>query len=72
MTTASSSSARAVDAANDAFLSALVRGDEAAARAALASGADVNATDANGRTSFGCALVGAKYVELNGGCLYKR
>jgi hypothetical protein len=48
--------------ADDAFIDALVRGDVHAARAALASGADINAADPASRSSLACALTGAECV----------
>ena len=45
---------------NAQFLNAVTRGDEQYARSLLARGADVNATDATGRSSVACVLAGER------------
>ncbi|KAI0035363.1 hypothetical protein K488DRAFT_83069 [Vararia minispora EC-137] len=47
--------------ADAAFINAVIRGDEHGVRAGLESGADVNATDATGRSSLACAFTGADW-----------
>lgn len=49
---------------NLSLLDAAARGDEAAVRLALESGADVNASDSAGRTTITCAIAGDRYVHL--------
>ena len=41
----------------------MTRGDESYARSLLARGADVNATDAVGRSAVACVVAGERYVE---------
>lgn len=45
---------------NAQFLNAVTRGDEQYARSLLARGADVNATDATGRSAVACVLAGER------------
>jgi hypothetical protein len=45
---------------NAQFLNAVTRGDEHYARSLLARGADVNATDATGRSAVACVLAGER------------
>jgi hypothetical protein len=45
---------------NAQFLSAVTRGDDNYARSLLARGADVNATDATGRSAVACVLGGER------------
>jgi len=45
---------------NAQFLNAVTRGDEQYARSLLARGADVNATDATGRSTVACVLAGER------------
>jgi hypothetical protein len=51
---------------NAQFLSAVTRGDEHYARSLLARGADVNATDAVGRSTVACVVAGERYAERAG------
>ena len=48
---------------NAQFLDAVVRGDERGVRSLLECGADVNATDAKGRSAVGCAVAGERYAH---------
>ena len=53
---------------NAQFLNAVTRGDENYARSLLARGADVNASDAVGRSTVACVVAGERYVEERAGC----
>jgi hypothetical protein len=55
---------RRLRTADAAFIDAVIRADDRAVRDALASGADINATDATGRSSLACALTGPEYVPV--------
>ncbi len=61
-TTASSSSS----SSNAQFINAVTRGDESYTRSLLARGADVNATDAMGRSAVACVVAGERYAERAG------
>jgi hypothetical protein len=61
-TTVSSSSS----SINAQFLNAVTRGDEHYARSLLVRGADVNATDAVGRSTVACVLSGERYADRRG------
>jgi hypothetical protein len=51
---------------NAQFLNAVTRGDEQYARSLLARGADVNATDATGRSTVACVLAGERCATARG------
>ncbi|TFY76676.1 hypothetical protein EWM64_g7338 [Hericium alpestre] len=50
---------------NIEFIDAVTHGDEDAARWALEAGADVNATDAAGRSSVACAITGESWKTVD-------
>lgn len=59
-TTTSSSSSISSSSINAQFINAVTRGDEFYARSLLARGADVNATDAVGRSAVACVIAGER------------
>ena len=61
-----SSSSSGTPAINAQFLNAVTRGDEHYARSLLARGADVNATDAGGRSTVACVVAGERYARARG------
>ena len=65
-TTTSSQSSSASSSINAQFINAVTRGDESYARSLLARGADVNATDAMGRSAVACAVAGERCAERAG------
>jgi hypothetical protein len=62
-TTSSSLPSSSSSSINAQFINAVTRGDEPYARSLLARGADVNATDAVGRSAVACAVAGERYAE---------
>ncbi|KAI9457195.1 ankyrin repeat-containing domain protein [Russula earlei] len=50
---------------NAQFLDAVTRGDESQARSLLARGADVNATDAMGRSAVACVIAGESWQTVD-------
>ena len=62
----SSSSSSSTPAINAQFLNAVTRGDEHYARSLLARGADVNTTDAVGRSTVACVVAGERYAIARG------
>ena len=63
LTTTTSSSSSISSSINAQFINAVTRGDESYARSLLARGADVNATDAVGRSAVACVVAGERYAE---------
>ena len=62
----SNSNSNSTPAINAQFLNAVTRGDEHYARSLLARGADVNATDAGGRSAVACVVAGERYAGARG------
>ena len=65
-TTTTSSSSSISSSINAQFINAVTRGDESYARSLLARGADVNATNAVGRSAVACVIAGERYAERAG------
>jgi hypothetical protein len=65
-TTTTQSLSSSSSSINAQFINAVTRGDDSYARSLLARGADVNATDALGRSAVACAVAGERYAERAG------